>query len=257
MRQGMRQFGQGHTGVPMDSPLHLLLLHLTVALTVGGNGYQVDQPARLSAVEGGSVTLPCSFSYPAHLRPRGFDVMWWVGHDHGLTIFTLSPPYTHWEYEGRITFLGSPDHNHTASIRLDRLRMSDSGRYICWVKILGERHAEWQSDQGTDLSVQAPTERPSVTVTVTVVVESTTPRGSPPWVLFVAKGGGLLLLLLGAGVVIWICQRKRRRRRRDCLGVVWSGRKGDPVTSGDKERRRADVEPRGDGQPAHHHAGEL
>ncbi|XP_078284125.1 protein canopy 4 [Rhinoraja longicauda] len=44
---------------------------------------------------------------------------------------------------------------------------------------------------------------------------------------------------------------------RDCLGEVWSGRKGDPVTSGDKERRRADVEPRGDGQPAHHHAGEL
>ncbi|XP_078284005.1 uncharacterized protein LOC144609408 isoform X2 [Rhinoraja longicauda] len=189
----------------------------TLALTVGGNDYQVDQPARLSAVEGGSVTLPCTFSYPAHLRPRGFDVAWSVGYYHGLTIFILSRAYTHREYEGRITFLGSPDHNHTASIRLDRLRMSDSGRYYCRVMILSERDVTVHSIWGTDLSVQAPTERPSVTVTVTLVVENTTPRGSPPWVPFVAGGGGLLLLLLGAGVVICICQRKRRRRRREVI----------------------------------------
>ncbi|XP_078283845.1 paired immunoglobulin-like type 2 receptor beta [Rhinoraja longicauda] len=208
------------------------------------NAKKVDQPAGLSAVEGGSVTLPCSFSYPAHLRPRGIDVSWRAGYYHGPTIFNLTRAYTDREYEGRITFLGSPDHDHTASIRLDRLRSSDSGRYFCRLMIPGEHHKIWQSVPGTNLSVQAPTERPSITV----VVESTTPRGSPPWVLFVAKCGGLLLL--GAGVVICVVLR-------DCLGVVWSGRKGDPVTSSDKERRRADVEPRGDGQQAHHHAGEL
>ncbi|XP_078284326.1 uncharacterized protein LOC144609697 [Rhinoraja longicauda] len=115
--------------------------------------------------------------------------------------------------------------------------MRDSGRYFCRVKILGEHPEVWQNITGTYLSVQAPTERPSVTVTVTVTmaVESITPRGSARWVPYVAGGGGLLLLLLllGAGVVICICQRKRRRRRRDAADVPENYSPNVPVSQGD------------------------
>ncbi|XP_032872883.1 paired immunoglobulin-like type 2 receptor beta [Amblyraja radiata] len=227
----------------MTITLHLLLLHLAVALTDGGNGYLVDQPEQVNGVEGGSVTLPCSFSYPVNLRPRGFDVSWRFGEFHGQFIFNRSQAIIHSRYKGRITFVGSPIRDHTASIRLDNLRRNDSGRYFCRVKILGERNDVCQSITGTLLSVG---ERPSVPVTVesttsterpnvTVTVEHTTPGGTPPWLPFGAGGCGLvlllqlisrtvvLLLLLIAGVVICIHQRERKRKAKNVQEAVSSG----------------------------------
>ncbi|XP_055486507.1 paired immunoglobulin-like type 2 receptor beta [Leucoraja erinacea] len=217
--------GQRHRGVAMAFTLHLLLLHLAVALTDGGKDHRVDQPRRVYGVEGGSVTLPCNFSYPAHLRPRGFDVAWRYGNFHGPFIFNLTQAFTDSLYKGRITLLGFPIRDHTASIRLDNLRRRDSGRYYCRVGILGID--AWQSLTGTLLSFGV---KPSVPVTVKsttstvranfpVTVGSTTPGEPTPWRPFVAGGCGLvLLLLLIAGVVICIRQRERRRKgpsRRD------------------------------------------
>ncbi|XP_055486509.1 protein canopy 4 [Leucoraja erinacea] len=44
--------------------------------------------------------------------------------------------------------------------------------------------------------------------------------------------------------------------QRDCLGEVWSGRKGDKAVSGGKERKRADPPVQG-GATHHHDGGEL
>ncbi|XP_032872882.1 paired immunoglobulin-like type 2 receptor beta [Amblyraja radiata] len=227
----------------MTITLHLLLLHLAVALTDGGNGFWVDQPRQVNGVEGGSVTLPCNLSYPDNRRPRGFDVFWRFGEFHGQFIFNRLRAFTYSHYKGRITFVGFPIRDHTASIRLDNLRRNDSGRYFCRLMILGDVNDVWQSFKGTLLSVgerpsvtvtvesTSSTERPSVTVTVerttpterpnvTVTVEHTTPGGTPPWLPFGAGGCGLvlllqlisrtvvLLLLLIAGVLICIRQRE-------------------------------------------------
>ncbi|XP_078283846.1 uncharacterized protein LOC144609290 [Rhinoraja longicauda] len=186
---------------------------------------------------------------------RGFDVAWWVGNVHGWPIFILSRAYTHREYKGRITFLGSPDHNHTASIRLDRLRMSDSGRYYCWVMILSEGDAEWQSDQGTDLSVQAPTERPSatvtVTVTVTVAVEGTTPReahlgvlcGQGRWAAAAAAGSW------GGHLDLPEEEEKEEERLPGCGVVRAQGRPGDQRRQGEEAGGRGAARGRPAGAP--------
>uniref|UniRef100_A0A674J2C0 Immunoglobulin domain-containing protein n=1 Tax=Terrapene triunguis TaxID=2587831 RepID=A0A674J2C0_9SAUR len=99
--------------------------------------YQITHPVSLSAPAGGSVTLPCSFTYPREIEPLR-DV--WG--------------FTHPDYGGRIVLVGDPQGNRTASIRIDRLRESDASEYVCHVRVQKNDGTweQWRRHVGTHLT---------------------------------------------------------------------------------------------------------
>uniref|UniRef100_A0A674J456 Immunoglobulin domain-containing protein n=1 Tax=Terrapene triunguis TaxID=2587831 RepID=A0A674J456_9SAUR len=98
--------------------------------------YQITHPVSLSAPAGGSVTLPCSFTYPREIEP-------------------LRDGFTHPDYGGRIVLVGDPQGNRTASIRIDRLRESDASEYVCHVRVQKNDGTweQWRRHVGTHLTV--------------------------------------------------------------------------------------------------------
>ncbi|XP_059498563.1 paired immunoglobulin-like type 2 receptor alpha isoform X2 [Stegostoma tigrinum] len=137
----------------MGSNLHLILLSLCVAM-IKGKGFTVNQPDRLEAVEGGSIEIPCTFTYPDSYRPPRINIFWRRSEFHGEFIFNLSRGYTHPIYRGRIDFLGSPDTGRTGTIRIKKLGLRDTNRYFCRVAITGNKSEAWQSIPGTRLTVR-------------------------------------------------------------------------------------------------------
>ncbi|XP_051900534.1 uncharacterized protein LOC127586541 isoform X2 [Pristis pectinata] len=170
---------------------------LSVRARTSRNGFWIEQPGYLEAAEGGSVTLPCSFTYPATFAPRDIVVSWKLGDFYGRIIFSSLKNHTSSEYQGRIEFLGSPFENKMGSIRLLQLKESDSNFYFCRVNILGERKESWQSICGTFLSV---TDEP----VITVIASSKT-----GWLFPLLGVCGVLLLCAGLAVGIWVYKRKR------------------------------------------------
>ncbi|XP_062903660.1 uncharacterized protein LOC134346255 isoform X2 [Mobula hypostoma] len=136
----------------MDVSLCLVLLQLTVAWS-SGNGFRVEQPKYIEAVENEPVTLTCTFTRPEISSLRDIDVRWRVRNYYTAGIFRYLNNHTHKDFRGRIKFLGSPFRDNTGSIRLLRVRELDSNIYFCSVVILGEVY----TGPGTVLSVQART----------------------------------------------------------------------------------------------------
>uniref|UniRef100_A0A8C3F3L6 Ig-like domain-containing protein n=1 Tax=Chrysemys picta bellii TaxID=8478 RepID=A0A8C3F3L6_CHRPI len=118
--------------------------------------YQITQPVSLSAPAGGSVTLPCTFIYPDEIEPlRDLRVYWRRGGFHGEFIYNHTEGFTHWDYGDRIVLVGDPRGSQTASIRIDRLRESDTSEYVCHVRVQKNNGEwdQWRSHPGTHLMV--------------------------------------------------------------------------------------------------------
>ncbi|XP_072906125.1 protein turtle homolog B-like [Hemitrygon akajei] len=120
-----------------------------------GSKFQVEQPKDVEGEEGGSTSLPCSFTYPDTSRPRDINISWKVGNYNGAYIFTSLLNHTNREYRGWIEFLGSPLRDKTGSIPLHWLNQVDSNIYFCSVTMIGEEYKMWQSTSGTVLKVKA------------------------------------------------------------------------------------------------------
>ncbi|XP_065425237.1 paired immunoglobulin-like type 2 receptor beta isoform X2 [Chrysemys picta bellii] len=113
----------------------------------------------LSAPAGGSVILPCAFTYPDELEPlRDVRVYWRRGGFHGEFIYNHTEGFTHPDYRGRIVLVGDPRGSRTASIRIDRLQESDASEYICLVRVQRNdgQWEQWRGYPGTHLTVTAP-----------------------------------------------------------------------------------------------------
>uniref|UniRef100_A0A8C3HBU7 Ig-like domain-containing protein n=1 Tax=Chrysemys picta bellii TaxID=8478 RepID=A0A8C3HBU7_CHRPI len=121
--------------------------------------YQITQPGSLSAPAGGSVILPCAFTYSREIEPlRDLRVYWRRGGFHGEFIYNHTEGFTHPDYGGRIILVRDPRGSQTALIRIDRLRESDASEYVCHVRVQknnGEWE-QWRSVLGTNLTVTAP-----------------------------------------------------------------------------------------------------
>ncbi|KAM9111581.1 uncharacterized protein ACDP82_021333 isoform 2-T2 [Pangshura tecta] len=113
--------------LPPGHPALLLLVGMLLGAAAQDPGYTITQPKSLSAPAGGSVTLPCAFTYPAEIEPlRDLRVHWRRGGFHGEFIYNHTERFTHWDYRGRIALVGDPRGNRTASICIDQLRESDA-----------------------------------------------------------------------------------------------------------------------------------
>ncbi|XP_039355652.1 paired immunoglobulin-like type 2 receptor beta [Mauremys reevesii] len=166
--------------------------------------YTITQPESLSAPAGGSVTLPCAFTYPDEIEPlRDVQVYWRRGGFFGPFIYNHTEGFTHPDYRGRIALVGDPRGSRTASIRIDRLRESDASEYVCNIRVQKNdgQWEQWRSHPGTQLTVTAPsptgsTRHPEM---VTSGVGRTYHQRIDTVILVLI---GLVLLLSKAGVFI-------------------------------------------------------
>ncbi|XP_065425240.1 uncharacterized protein LOC103307443 [Chrysemys picta bellii] len=113
--------------LPPGPPALLLLAGILLGAAAQDPRYQITQPVSLSAPAGGSVTLPCTFTYPDEIEPlQDLRVYWRRGGFHGKFIYNHTEGFTRWDYRGRIVLVGDPRGSRTASIRIDRLQESDA-----------------------------------------------------------------------------------------------------------------------------------
>uniref|UniRef100_A0A8C0HIT4 Ig-like domain-containing protein n=1 Tax=Chelonoidis abingdonii TaxID=106734 RepID=A0A8C0HIT4_CHEAB len=117
--------------------------------------YTIIQPVSLSAPVGGSVTLPCAFTYPDEIEPLWDLRVYWRRGLFGQFIYNHTERFTHPDFRGRIALVGDPWGSRTASIRIDRLRESDTSEYVCHVRVKKQdgQWVQWRSDPGTQLTV--------------------------------------------------------------------------------------------------------
>ncbi|KAM9111580.1 paired immunoglobulin-like type 2 receptor alpha isoform 1-T1 [Pangshura tecta] len=210
--------------LPPGHPALLLLVGMLLGAAAQDPGYTITQPKSLSAPAGGSVTLPCAFTYPAEIEPlRDLRVHWRRGGFHGEFIYNHTERFTHWDYRGRIALVGDPRGNRTASICIDQLRESDASEYVCLVRVQKNKGTweQWRHHPGTQLTVtvsgQASTTHAPCTEQALTPATATTQRpaglGAAPVI-----GGALAGAVLLAGIIglaVYGARKRTGGRRKD------------------------------------------
>ncbi|XP_039355653.1 paired immunoglobulin-like type 2 receptor beta [Mauremys reevesii] len=182
----------------------LRLLRSLVGAVAQDPRYTVTQPMSLSAPAGGSVTLPCAFTYPREIEPlRDLRVYWRRGGYHGPFIYNHTEGFTLPDYGGRITLVGDPQGNRTASICINWLWKSDASEYVCHIRVQKNdgQWFQWRGNPGTRLTVTAPSPTDSMRhpEMVTTGVGRTYHQRIDAVILVLI---GLILLLFKAGIFI-------------------------------------------------------
>ncbi|XP_075062548.1 sialic acid-binding Ig-like lectin 12 [Mixophyes fleayi] len=117
--------------------------------------YCTEQQGTITVEVGGSVTLPCTFSYPKKSDSSSEVKVYWR---EGKTspcgnnpfIYNHTENQTHNDYSGRIFMVGNPKEQRTATIRIQNLRRSDGPMFCCRVEIRNNgKKEQWQNSHGT------------------------------------------------------------------------------------------------------------
>ncbi|XP_064866798.1 B-cell receptor CD22-like [Oncorhynchus nerka] len=100
----------------------VIILLMTTGCLGQDNGSVTYTPRRVCSLEGSSVTMPCSYTFPkGHKVTTAF---WFKGQVPGAESLDLN---LNPEYKGRVEYLG--DSNQLCTLRITDLRESDSGTY--------------------------------------------------------------------------------------------------------------------------------
>ncbi|XP_060224613.1 paired immunoglobulin-like type 2 receptor alpha [Meriones unguiculatus] len=139
----------------------LLLLLLSACLQAGNsagsnreNSYGVNQPACLSGVQGSSIEIPFSFSFPWRLAENPqMRITWRWKHYHGEFIYNSTPLFIHAHFKNRLTLdwtLGQT----SRVFRICDLKGDEQATYFCRVYVqTTEGMKLWQSIEGTQLMI--------------------------------------------------------------------------------------------------------
>ncbi|XP_075433724.1 sialic acid-binding Ig-like lectin 10 isoform X2 [Ascaphus truei] len=147
----------------MDIP-KLLLLFWSFQGGIQSNSdtsYCADQLETLRVEEGGSVTIPCRFSFPKDWDESTEVRVYWreaqaIPCGQGKFIHNHTENWTDANYKGRIFVVGNPKESKTASIRIQWLKETDGPIFCCRVEIRnpnkqGGKVNGWQNRHGTFL----------------------------------------------------------------------------------------------------------
>ncbi|XP_050789478.1 paired immunoglobulin-like type 2 receptor alpha [Gopherus flavomarginatus] len=208
--------------LPPGHPALLLLAGILLGVAAQDPRYTITQPESLSVPAGGSVTLPCAFTYPREIEPLwDLRVYWRRGGFYGQFIYNHTEGFTRWDYRGRIALVGDPWGSRRASIHINRLQESDTSEYVCQVRVQTNngQWEHWRSHPGTNLTVtaQASTTHVPSTEQVTTPATATTQRpaglGAAPVI-----GGALAGAILLAGIIglaVYGAQKRTGGRQKD------------------------------------------
>ncbi|KAH0502698.1 Paired immunoglobulin-like type 2 receptor beta [Microtus ochrogaster] len=139
----------------------LLLLLSAVCVQAGNsagsnrvNGYSVEQPARLSGVQGGSIEIPFSFSFPGELAPDPqMRILWRRTNFHGVLIYNSSSGFIHEHFKGRL-ILNWTQPQTSGVLRILDLKEKDQTVYFCQVRLNTSKGIQLlQSIEGTHLTI--------------------------------------------------------------------------------------------------------
>ncbi|XP_055965597.1 paired immunoglobulin-like type 2 receptor beta-2 [Sorex fumeus] len=142
-------------------PALLLLLPLLASMldatpeNCGNQNFGVDQQKHLSAPEGGSVRIPCSFHHSWELAKNSeVKIAWRWKNFHGDFIYNQTPSWTLEEFKNRLRLDWTQGQNQ-GTLLIRNLRSKDATTYFCRVWLNTKRCGprEFQSIQGTELSV--------------------------------------------------------------------------------------------------------
>nr|XP_021506353.1 paired immunoglobulin-like type 2 receptor beta isoform X2 [Meriones unguiculatus] len=139
----------------------LLLLLPAVCLQAGNaagsnreNSYGVNQPARLSGVQGGSIEIPFSFYFPWELAefPQ-MSIAWRWKHFHGDFIYNSTIGFIHSHFKNRFTLSWTQGQKYGV-LRILNLQEDDEGMYFCRVHLQSTEGLKiLQSYNGTRLII--------------------------------------------------------------------------------------------------------
>ncbi|XP_036028253.1 paired immunoglobulin-like type 2 receptor alpha [Onychomys torridus] len=140
----------------------ILLLLLSAACLQAGystgsnrvNGFGVNQPARLSGVQGSSIEIPFSFYFPWELaEDPQMKILWRWKKFRGEYIYNSSSGFIHKHFKNRLS-LNWTQPQTSGVLRVLNLKKEDQTVYFCRVR-LNTRHGveEWQPVVGTQLTI--------------------------------------------------------------------------------------------------------
>ncbi|XP_036031729.1 paired immunoglobulin-like type 2 receptor beta-2, partial [Onychomys torridus] len=141
----------------------LLLLLSSACLQAGYSAgsnrerpFGVNQPARLSGVQGGSIQIPFSFYFPWELaEDPQMRILWRWKHFHGEFIYNSTPTFIHKHFMKRLS-LNWTQPQTSGVLRILDLKKEDQSTYFCKI-ILNTREGmkSWQSIAGTQLIISS------------------------------------------------------------------------------------------------------
>ncbi|KAM9725778.1 paired immunoglobulin-like type 2 receptor alpha isoform 2-T2 [Dama dama] len=133
----------------------------------------MKQRRHLSAPDGGSIHIPFSFSYPGKLaKDPNVRISWRWKHFHGEFIYNMTPSFIHENFKNRL-FLNWTEPEKTGSLQISDLRREDQSVYFCRVELVTLTYGkqQWQSIEGTNLTVtpgrKTTTQNPTTTAAAT------------------------------------------------------------------------------------------
>ncbi|XP_036031727.1 paired immunoglobulin-like type 2 receptor alpha [Onychomys torridus] len=147
----------------------ILLLLLSAACLQAGDGFRspsfpcysagskytfgVDQPARLSGVQGGSIEIPFSFYFPWELAENPqMRILWRWKHFHGKYIYNSTPPFIHKHFKNRL-ILNWTQPQTSGVLRILNLTEKHQSTYFCRVHMNTQMGmTAFQSIVGTQLT---------------------------------------------------------------------------------------------------------
>ncbi|CAH2272611.1 sialic acid-binding Ig-like lectin 14 [Pelobates cultripes] len=127
----------------MDLTLLLLLFFQEIKQS-SADYYCARQDRTIRVKEGGSTTIPCTFTYPEHVERSALEILW---HDteygdcsNPTSIYNSNMNTAHDKYQGRISKMKNPIRNRTESIKIQRLNRTDGPVICCQVNIQNAEH---------------------------------------------------------------------------------------------------------------------
>ncbi|XP_028718440.2 paired immunoglobulin-like type 2 receptor beta [Peromyscus leucopus] len=140
----------------------ILLLLMSAACLQAGNSagskreipFGVNQTARLSGVQGGSIEIPFSFYFPWELaKDPQMRILWRWKHFHGEFIYNSSSGFIHEHFKNRL-ILNWTQPQTSGVLRILDLKEKDQTVYFCRVHLNTKHGLETvQSIQGTQLTI--------------------------------------------------------------------------------------------------------